>query len=455
MKKLKHILLEQGILGQNIDIQTGKPIAMATPGRKFAPMLFDPKTAATQLMAVKFHNKRNIPAENKNIILAIPDSTAYNTVSIEFKKMASMTLPEFIFKYGLPTDTNGAVSFLNDIKRHLTKIKSSTFLISPYNEKIKQLSVSVATSNPASLAKKLYNTRPGLDGGDDAIVKLILSIKDINQFNQVQEAFKIYSKGVGIAKYFGKTLSYGMEHNDIKSYKRTNNVLNHFKKIGANDKDISQLQYTFNTILRTNPVSGMRDTVADGRDMAHNVLSAVSIGASFFGPYGLALSSAIQAVEAKMFFDEGKDYEGGLALTFAALPGIGKLVGGPLKPFLKGLIQKIVSKSGNYTKLEREVLIRTAMSKDIIRNKLNTGLKDGIESGIINPVILPASKFVKSAGNGVYRLTIGAVKHAFVPMVAYDAAYEALNPPMTVAELNQLMYTELKANISRRLKNIK
>ena len=464
MKKLKHILLEQGILGQNIDIHTGKPFA--TPGRQFAPMLFDPKTAAKQLVALKSHPKRTIPAEIKNIILAIPDATAYNTVLIEFKRLlGGMTLPEFIINYGLPADTNGAVRFLNDITRHLTKIKSSKFLISPYNEKIKQLSLAGvgAESAIAKIAKQIYDAKGVTYDNEQAAVNAIVSIKDVNTFDRVQQEFKKLSGGVDIATYVTSFIGH-IEDADMKGMQiyatgkfagqRTgpllDTIIKHLTKIGAD-------KYTIKIFSNlSQKLSGQFTTdLINLPDTMHAVNTVASITSMFFGPWGLALSTALQLADAQQYYDEGRDYEGGLALTFALLPGIGKLVGPTLKPFIKKLIAKIVSKSGNFTKLERQVLIRAEMSKDIIRNKLNTIIKDGIESGIINPAVLPALKVVKSVGNGIYRLTVGAVKHAIVPMVAYDAAYAALNPPMSLAELNRLMYTELKSNITSRLKNIK
>lgn len=466
MKKLKHILLEQGILGPNIDIRTGKPIAMATPGRNNSVMLFDPKVAAKQLVAVKSHSKSTIPAEIKNIILAIPDAAAYNTVLIEFKRLlGGMTLPEFIINYGLPADTNGAVNFLNDITRHLTKIKSSKFLISPYNEKIKQLSVAGvgATSAISKIAKQIYDAKGVTYDNEQAAVNAIVSIKDVNTFDRVQQEFKKLSGGVDIATYVTSFIGH-IEDADMKGLQiyatgnfagqRTgpllDTIIKHLTKIGADKytiKIFSNLSQKLSGQFITD-LTGLPETM-------HAVNTVASITSMFFGPWGLALSTALQLADAQQYFEEGKDYQGGLALTFALLPGIGKLVGPTLKPFIKKLIAKIVSKSGNFTKLEREVLIRAEMSKDIIRNKINTIIKEGIESGIINPAALPALKFVKSVGNGIYQLTVGAIKHAFVPMVAYDAAYDALKPPMSAAQLNRLIYNEFKATIDEELRLLK
>jgi hypothetical protein len=476
MKKLKHILLEQGILGQNIDIQTGKPFA--TPGREFAPMLFDPKTAAKQLVAVKSHPKRTIPAEIKNIILALPDANAYNAVLTEFKRLlGGMTLPEFIINYGLPTDTNGAVSFLNDITRHLTKIKTSTVLISPYTIKLKELT----TESGVALRVVEMMTKASSGGGTDeqGILAALMLIKNITIYNDVLTLIKkqpISDFAVadieGMNDPIWNQLS-GRRWNTVMQWIQ----IKEFTPLMSGDtlwlSKYSKILKKFNPnevvgtrpkgdASNTNPASvagdgiGFGDSTAwDDPEFRHNVQTVASIASAFFGPWGLALSTVMQLVDSKQYFEEGKDYEGGLALTFALLPGIGKLVGPTMKPFLKKLIAKIVTKSGNFTKLEREVLIRAEMSKDIIRNKLNTIIKDGIESGIINPMALPTLKFVKSVGNGIYRLTTGAVKHAIVPMVAYDAAYAKLNPPISLSELNSLMYTELKSNITSRLKNIK
>ena len=190
MIKLKHILLEQGILGPSIDIRTGKPIAMANPGREFAPMRFDPKVAAKQLVALKSHSKSTIPAEIKNIILAIPDAAAYNTVLIEFKRLlGGMTLPEFIINYGLPTDTYGAGGFLNDITRHLTKIKTSANLISPYNIKLKELATE---SGIALRVVEMMTKASSVIGGTDepGILAALMLIKNITIYNDVLTLIK-------------------------------------------------------------------------------------------------------------------------------------------------------------------------------------------------------------------------------------------------------------------------
>ena len=58
----------------------------------------------------------------------------------------------------------------------------------------------------------------------------------------------------------------------------------------------------------------------------HDIMTAVSIGALFFGPIGLLVSAGVSLGDAGMYYHEGDRYNAGLMAGFAILPGLGKVV---------------------------------------------------------------------------------------------------------------------------------
>jgi hypothetical protein len=355
MIKLKHILLEQRILGPNIDIRTGKPIAMANPGREFAPMLFDPKVAAKQLVAVKSHPKSTIPAEIKNIIFALPDANAYNTLSIDFKKMAGMTLPEFIFKYGLPTDTNGAVSFLNNIKMHLTKIKCSPLFITPYNNKIKELTTKLGlqlddNAVADTIVKMMKKANSGGGTDEQGILDALMLIKNSNIYNNVLTLIKKQPIGefesadiMGMNDPVWERLG-GRRWNTVMQWIQ----IKEFTPLMSDDKiwlsKYSKILKQFNPnevvgmrqkgdASNTDPASVAGDTIGsdstawDDPEFRTQFYTTVGIATSFIPIVGWAVSAGVFALDSADQYKQGNMREAGLAAVFAAIPLIGKPLG--------------------------------------------------------------------------------------------------------------------------------
>jgi hypothetical protein len=179
----------------------------------------------------------------------------------------------------------------------------------------------------------------------------------------------------------------------------------------------------------------------------HMVNTVGSVVSLLFGPIGLALSTAYSLNDAQQYYEEGNDYEAGLSLVFALIPGGAKVA--------KGLIRKIVTKSGVLTKAERAVLMYATKNKALIQNKIGNLIKSGIESGKLNPYAFEAPKWLTNVGKGTFKLAYGATKYIVAPIAAYDVAYNKLNPPMSEDEFNSIMYAELNSELNRELNNIK
>ena len=454
MIKLKHILLEQGILGPNIDIRTGKPIAMANPGREFAPMRFDPKVAAKQLVAVKSHSKSTIPAEIKNIILALPNANAYNTVSIEFKKIAGMTLPEFIFKYGLPTDTNGAVSFLNDIKRHLTKIKCSPLFITPYNDKIKELTTKIGgqlDANAVAIKIVKMMTKASSGGGTDeqGILAALMLIKNITIYNNVLTLIKkqpISDFAVadieGMNDPIWNQLS-GRRWNTVMQWIQ----IKEFTPLMSGDtlwlSKYSKILKQFNPnevvgtrqkgdASNTDPASVAGDTIGsdstawDDPEFRKQFYTTVGIATSFIPIVGWAVSAGVFSLDAADQYKQGNMREAGLAAVFAAIPLIGKPLGLLAKiPAVARLGERGMAALGEKLAMSGEPVlsaIERLAIKEIWKQQyfIKNGLDKYIRASLANQITNSAARdqirrqLGARGANVIFKIADGSVKASIV-----------------------------------------
>lgn len=305
------------------------------------------------------------------------------------------------------------------------------------------------------IAKKIYDAKGTFYDDENAAVKAIQQIKDSTQFNLVQRELQKLTGGRGIGQYVTSFIGHledvntkglGMYATGKLEGQRTQplltSIITHLKKIKADPKTIAIFDKYYNTLQKqflTNMIN-----LPETMHMVNTVGSIVSL---LFGPIGLALSTAYSLNDAQQYYEEGDDYEAGLSLVFALIPGGAKVA--------KGLIRKIVTKSGVLTKAERAVLMYASKNKSLIQNKIGNLIKTGIESGKLNPYAFDAPKWLTNVGKGTFKLAYGATKYIVAPIAAYDVAYNKLNPPMSEDEFNSIMYAELNNELKRELNNIK
>lgn len=311
------------------------------------------------------------------------------------------------------------------------------------------------SSNSKMIAKKIYDAKGIFLDDEKAAVRAIQSIKNNIEFNEVQRELQKLTGGIGIGQYVTSFIGH-LEDVDTKGLgvhatgktegQRTlpllDSIDSHLKKIKADPKTIAIFDN-----YRTKLFKQKWTNVFDMPETMHMVNTIGSVVSLLFGPIGLALSTAYSLNDAQQYYEEGNDYEAGLALVFALIPG-GAKVG-------KGLIRKIVTKSGVLTKAERAVLMYATKNKALIQNKIGNLIKSGIESGKLNPYAFDAPKWLTNVGKGTFKLAYGATKYIVAPMAAYDVAYNKLNPPISEDEFNSIMYSELNNELNRELNNIK
>jgi hypothetical protein len=280
------------------------------------------------------------------------------------------------------------------------------------------------------IAKKIYDAKGIFLDDETAAVKAIQQIPDNTQFNLVQKELQKLTGGKGIGQYVTSFIGH-LEDVDTKGLgvyatgkfegERTlpllRSIIEHLKKIKADPKTIT----IFNTYLNTLENQFLTNSI-NAPETQHMVNTIGSI-VSLVSPLGLPLSAAFELADAKQYYDEGKNYEAGLALVFALTPGFLKLGG----KFAKGLVKKIVAKSGVLTKTEREFLTRAAMSKDLIKNKINGMLVNGIKNGTINPYAIKSTKWIQPVGKGLVKVGIGGAEIVATSAI-YNKAYTAALP---------------------------
>ena len=286
-----------------------------------------------------------------------------------------------------------------------------------------------------AIAKKIYDAKGTFYDNENAVVKAIQQIKDSIQFNLVQKELQKLTGGRGIGQYVTSFIGH-LEDVDTKGLgvhatgktegQRTLPLLDsidtHLKKIKADPKTIAIFDN-----YRTKLFKQKWTNVFDMPETMHMVNTVGSLVSLLFGPIGLALSTAYSLNDAQQYYEEGDNYQAGLALVFAFVPGAAKVS--------KGLIRKIVTKSGVLSKAERAVLMYASKNKSLIQNKIGNLIKSGIESGRLNPYAFDAPKWLTNVGKGTFKLAYGATKYVVAPAIGvgavaagYDKAYDYITP---------------------------
>lgn len=297
-----------------------------------------------------------------------------------------------------------------------------------------------------TIAKKIYDSKGYLWDDPNGTVAAIKQIKTVQQYQAVNNELKKLTSGLDIATYLKSFL----DESDKKtwelilSYLKTQfssnpeatlypvgkvyfNLMNRSTDPSSGRNGIKYVSPAYSkwwkerqldiiSGISASPLSTITKTIQDYR---HELMIVGQLGTAFIPLVGPFISAGLGFVDAKMYYDEGHTYEAGLSLVFAAVPGGAKLT--------KGLIKKIVSKSGVLTKIEREFLIRVATSKDLILKKINGMLAKGIELGTINPEAIKSLKWIRPAGEGAYNVGYGTGKTVATGAI-YDAAYKFVMP---------------------------
>lgn len=276
-----------------------------------------------------------------------------------------------------------------------------------------------------SLAKQIYDAKGFWQDAEYKASAAIRRIPDLETFNYTQKELQALTGGRGIGQYVKSFIDAGyFKWTDEypsdgpsrlqKTNRMIDGIVDHLRKIGAPTTTISIL---------TGYKSEMYTRVKEDR---HNLLAVAQIAALLIPVAGPVVSGAIGATDSALYFKEGDPYMGGMMAVFSLTPGIGALVGkSGLPKFIAKLAAKATSKAPVLSKVEREVLIRTTLSKEAIKARAAQIVANGIKSGTLNPKAVRSLSWVKPAAKGLYNVALGGVKYAVVPAVAYDYAFRS------------------------------
>lgn len=300
----------------------------------------------------------------------------------------------------------------------------------------------VKFSDNQKIAKQIYDAKGLFVDNEKAAVAAILKIKDANQFNLVQKELQKLTSGRGIGQYVTSFIGHledadtaglvGVGTGEIEGYRTVpllDKIITHLTKIKASPTTIKIFSNLKSKLVQQFAVNtwNMPETL-------HTVNTIGSIVSLVFGPIGLALSTAFSMYDAKQYYDEGKDFEGGLCLVLALVPGVGKLS----KPFIKNLAFKLARKSGVLTKAEQFVVNSAVKNKAAIKNKIADMTAAGIKSGKINPIALKNVSWIKPIGNSTLKFIYGTTKQVVLPASVYTGIYAANIVPLTKVEIESL-----------------
>lgn len=300
----------------------------------------------------------------------------------------------------------------------------------------------VKFSDNQKIAKQIYDAKGLFVDNEKAAVAAILKIKDAAQFNLVQKELQKLTGGRGIGQYVTSfighledvdTAGLGAAATGKMEGARTipllNKIITHLTKINAGQSTIK----IFNN-LKGKLTQQFLGNIWNMPETMHTVNTIASIVSLVAGPIGLALSTAFSLIDAKQYYDEGNDFEGGLCLVLALVPGVGKLS----KPFIKNLAGKLASKSGVLTKAEQFVINSAAKNKAAIKNKIADLTAAGIKSGKINPNAIKTVNWIKPIGNNTLKFIYGTTKQVVLPASVYTGVYAANITPLTKVEIESL-----------------
>ena len=293
-----------------------------------------------------------------------------------------------------------------------------------------------------SIAKNIYNSSKWYNDDEVGLIKTIKQIPNNTVYTLMQDELKKLTGGLDLASYL-KTF---LDRTDLATW---DSILKHLKKklpitqvypIGkqyfklANGMTSTKLTgtefvppdyvkwYKNKQVQAVNnfsysPTATITKTVQNSvYSYRHEILDVAEIVSLFIPIVGPVLSRSVGLAHAGLYTKEGDYYSAGLYASFALIPG-GAAVA-------KSLTRKIVTKSGMLTKSEREVLIRAAMSKDVIKSKVAKIATEGIKDGTINPNALKSLKWIKPAAKGGYNVAWGGFKNFIAPTMIYNYGYD-------------------------------
>lgn len=309
------------------------------------------------------------------------------------------------------------------------------------------------------IAKQIYDSKGLLWDDPMGTVAAIKQIKTVNQFQAVNNELKKLTNGRDIATYLKSFLDASDKKTWelILSYLKTQfaanpeetlyplgkvyfNLMNKSTDPTSGTNGIKYVSPDYvkwwkkkqlDTIsgISTSPLSTITKTVQEYR---HELMAIGEIVTAFIPIVGPTISAGLGLADAKMYHDEGDDYAAGLSIVLSLIPGGAKVV--------KGLVPKLIAKSGKLTAAEAAILKKVATSKTFINEQLAKLIKQGVESGKIKESALKSMKWIKPVAKGVYQ-AVGTSVMMVTPALAYDTAWNAANPNISEAE----MQTELDA----------
>lgn len=158
----------------------------------------------------------------------------------------------------------------------------------------------------------------------------------------------------------------------------------------------------------------------------HGLIDIAAIGVLIIPVVGPFLSLGLELANSGMYFAEGENYSGGLALVFALIPAgqlIRKIGAEKLgEEGLKKLLQKTTLKNAKYTDDEIEVLkqinsnkswIGRTASKNAVKKTIETGLKGLPLSKIVKVMYNMGKKYPKIVSVIKMGLTIGGIWYSY------------------------------------------
>ena len=159
----------------------------------------------------------------------------------------------------------------------------------------------------------------------------------------------------------------------------------------------------------------------------HGLIDIAAVGTMFIPFVGPFISVGLELANAGLYFSEGENYSGGLALIFAMIP-FGQLARRipAVKKLgntgLKKLLQKTTLKNAKYTDDEIEVLkqinsnkswIGKTASKHAVKKTIETGLKGLPLSKIVKVMYNMGKKYPKIVSITKMGLTIGGIWYSY------------------------------------------
>ena len=295
------------------------------------------------------------------------------------------------------------------------------------------------------IAKKIYNAKGVIYDKEFDAVKAIKEIPDAETFGYVQWELQKLTGGQGVGQYIvsfidvkGANLRGGEVDSSsasgsvqTKTVDYLNAIITHLLKIKAPNNTIKILQ------------DYQMDVFGRGRSNTHTYLQIINIaGGLLLGTFatpaaGAAWMSAIGAIDAKRYWDEGQAEMAGLVLLFSFLPG-GAALGGTAA---KKLAAKVLAKQA-LTNSERALVAKAIAQRNAIKQNIRRSISNQVKKGNLTPGMVKAGSTVATGAKW-----FGAGQ---ILQVAYDKLggakfarwwYANLNKPASAEEINAFWKT--------------